>query len=107
VSSSCRHAMHARAGLGAASPGNATRHARARCGTNHPVLGVAGKGGSDGDCEPSASESLDVQGLIMLSPELASVIVKCADAGIRRQAVGVLTVPRSSFHRPPGVRVRA
>lgn len=96
--------MHLRVGLGRASPGNATRQPGARCGTNQPVLGVAWKGACDDDHEPSGSESRLVQGTMALLPELASVIVKCDDAGICRQALAPLTVPRSSDHKPPGVR---
>jgi hypothetical protein len=102
--SSLRHAMHLRVALGRASPGNATRQPGARCGTNQLVLGVAWKGAADGDHEPSASESRLVHGTMTLLPELASVTVKRDDAGIRRQAVALLTVPRSSDHKPPGVR---
>ena|SRR3982750_4099133 len=86
------------------SPGNATLHARAPWGTNHSVLGVAVKRAAVGAHEPSARESRLVQGTTSLAPLLTSLMVKCADGGIRTHAVGVVTIPRSRDHKPPGVR---
>ena len=85
------------------SPGNATLHARARCGTNHTVLGVAEKIWTPGRRVPRAMESRVVQGKMVVVPDGCSVRRKSDVAGIVTQAVAVVIVPRSIFHIPPGV----
>lgn len=108
--SPCHHfvrclCMHARVGFGRALPGKAIRHACARCGTNHSVLGASLKRGSVVANAPSARESRLVhRRTTAVLPELASVMEKLALGGILKQAESPVTVPRSIVQNPPGVR---